>query len=63
MSSLADLLLELPDVRSLDLADNDITDASFEILARVSGCRPARLMPRPPPLYTSDFLLPLSLPL
>ena len=36
MSALADLLLELPELRCLRLADNDITDISFDILARVS---------------------------
>ena len=36
MSALADLLLELPDLRCLRLAHNNISDISFEILARVS---------------------------
>ena len=40
MSALADLLLELPELRCLRLTDNNITDISFEILARVSQISP-----------------------
>ena len=40
MSALADLLLELPELRCLRLTDNNITDISFEILARVSQAGP-----------------------